>query len=125
MKLQIESRQDYGTHVEEYKEEFPCEIEEKEQKIIITFEQGKITIEENRIIQERGENKIVIEPNQMFECDYETEYGMFVLDIYGMEVEKREITDSFLARAKYEIRMVGVETYYNEIILRIVCNDEN
>lgn len=119
MKLVLESKQDYGTHVEEYKEEFSCMVKEEAGKVMIEFESGKITVEENRITQERGENKIIIEPNQIHECDYETEYGMFVLDIRGIEVEKREITSDFLARAKYEILMVGVEPYINEIVIKI------
>lgn len=115
MKLIIKSKQDYGTHIDEFVEEFQCSVVKEENCLKIEFENGVITIEENKIIQERGENKIVIEPNKINECDYDTEHGMFVLDIRGIEVESWFVGQGTVAKAKYEILMVGIEPYINEI----------
>lgn len=127
MKLFLKSKQDYGTHIEEYAEKFECSVEQNENSIIINFNEGQIFIEENKITQARGENKIIIEVDKTSECDYETENGMFVLDIEGIQVEKNvsnaENIDSILetknkllvAKAKYKIIIVGVEPYINEI----------
>ena len=124
MKLIIKSSQDYGSHVDNYEEIFDCTIEIEEDVLKINFENGFIKLEENKITYERKENKIIIEPDKTIGCDYETPYGMFVLDIKGLEV-KKEIVDykklkenSFsgtVAMAKYEIQMVGVEAYINSI----------
>lgn len=119
MKLIIKSRQNYGTHVDEFIEEFQCSVREEEKTLKIEFENGTITIEENKIVQERGENKIVIEPYKTNECDYDTEHGMFVLDIRGIEVKTWSAYKGLVAKAKYEILMVGVEPYINEIEIMI------
>jgi len=115
MKLVLKSKQDYGTHIDEFIEEFPCSVREECDALKIEFENGTITIEENKIIQERGENKIIIEPNKTNECDYETEQGMFVLDIRGIEVNKFAQAVGCVAKAVYDILIVGVEPYRNEI----------
>lgn len=123
MKLIINSKQDYKTHVEEYKEEFECSIELLENMLKIKFENGFIQIEENKLTYERGENKIIIEPNKTNECDFETEFGMFVLDIKCITFEnmikdykiKENDVNGLIAKATYEIQMVGVETYENNI----------
>ena len=115
MKLILKSKQDYGTYIDEFVEEFPCSVSKYDESLKIEFENGTITIEENKIIQQRGENKIIIEPNKVNECDYETEHGMFVLDIRGIEVNKTMKTTGSVAKAKYEILIVGVEPYINEI----------
>ena len=123
MKLIIKSKQDYGTNIEEYTEEFDCKVEPSENELKIEFENGFIQIEENKLTYERGENKIIIEPNKTNECDFETEYGMFVLDIkcisfenlireYNIEENKSMGT---ILKARYEIQMVGVEPYQNNI----------
>lgn len=114
-KLIIKSRQDYNTHIDEFEEEFTCSIKEEGEGLIIEFEDGTIIIEDNRLTQKRGENKIIIEPNKINECDYETEQGMFVLDIKGIEVEKMAKAYGTVAKAKYQILIVGVEPYINEI----------
>ena len=122
MKLRIQSQQNYGTHTEAYEEEFECAIEREENKLKITFDNGFIQIEENKITYERNENKIVIEPGKTNECDYETEHGMFVLDIKGLlvesfleDLESLAKLEKLVAKARYEIQMVGVEPYENNI----------
>lgn len=123
MKLIIKSKQDYGTNIEEYTEEFDCKVELSEKVLKIEFENGFIQIEENKLTYERGENKIIIEPNKTNECDFETEYGMFVLDIKCISfenlireynIEENKLMGTIL-KAKYEIQMVGVEPYQNNI----------
>lgn len=128
MKIIIKSKQDYKTYTEEYTEEFECSVEENDNIITINFENGSIQIEENKIIYERNENKIIIEAGKTIPCDYETQYGMFVLDIKGLEVNKLvenviSIENSneimVIANSKYEIQMVGIESYENQIEISI------
>ena len=120
MKLIIKSKQDYGTHIEEYKEDFSCTLKEENEKIIVEFSQGKITIEKNRIIQERNNNKIIIEAGKTYECDYVTEYGKLTLKIKGLNIEQEKRTNEFYAKAKYEIFMKSVAPYVNEVALRVI-----
>lgn len=124
MKVIIKSKQNYGTNIEEYTEEFNCELEKAEESLKIKFENGFIQIAENKLTYERGENKIIIEPDKTNECDFETEYGMFVLDIKCLFFENsikdyNNIVENdllgTLIKAKYEIQMVGVEPYENNI----------
>lgn len=125
MKLIIKSKQDYTTHIEEYKEEFECTTALDEGRLEINFNDGIIIIEENKLTYKRGENKIIIEPNKTNECDYETENGMFVLDIEGISVENKmqEILTGNIhgtvSKATYKILITGVEPYTNiiEIII--------
>lgn len=128
MTLIIKSTQNYGTHIEEFKEEFECSVEKKENMLKINFENGLIKLEENKITYERNENKIIIEPNKTNECDYDTEHGMFVLDIKGISVENYYFNNAkddeikvcgTIAKAKYEIQIVGVEPYENIIEIAI------
>ena len=122
MKLILKSKQYYGTHEEEIVEEFDCDVEklsqlDSENEIIkINFENGYIQIEDDKIIHERGENKLVIEKDNTYEVDYDTEHGMIVLDLTGLEVKKHlDSSTGLMASAKYEIKMTGVEPYINEI----------
>lgn len=123
MKLIINSKQNYGTSVEEYTEEFDCTVEVQEDGLKINFENGFIKIEDQKLTYERGENKIIIEPNKTNECDFETDYGMFVLDIKCISFEKtikdynieENIYKGTLIKSTYEIQMVGVEPYENSI----------
>lgn len=119
MNLILKSKQDYGTHFDEFNEKFPCSVRTEEEKLIIEFENSLIIIEKNKIIQQRGENKIIIEPNKVNECDYETEHGMFVLDIRGLDVKTSFKENGCIAKARYEILIVGVEPYINEIEILI------
>ena len=119
MKLIIKSKQNYGAHIDEFVEEFQCSVEENEEELKINFEEGFIKLEENKMTYERKENKIVVEPEKTNECDYDTPYGMFVLDIKGLSLENNYInkkqTQGIIAIVKYEIQMVGVEPYENNI----------
>ena len=115
MKLIIKSKQYYGTHVEEIEEEFECTVDNDDDVIKIDFENGYIQIEEERIIHERGENKLIIEKDHTYEVDYDTAHGMIVLDLKGIEVKNHKKLTGLVASAKYEISMVGVEPYINEI----------
>ena len=124
MKLIIKSQQDYKSHIDTFEEEFECSINIEENVLKINFDNGFIQIEDNRLLYERGENKIIIEPDKTIGCDYETPYGMFVLDIKGISVTKEaekinNINNQefyvVVAKARYEIQMVGVETYENNI----------
>lgn len=130
MKLIINSKQVYeAQHIENFTEEFECEIEKDINKISIKFDNGSIQIKAKQIIYERGENKIIIEEEKTNGCDYETQYGMFVLDIKGKSIENvvnpleqvqsNEIV-GIIAKACYEISMVGVAPYdnYIEIIIK-------
>ena len=115
MKLILKSKQFYGTHEEEIEEEFECTVDDNDEVIKINFENGYIQIEEEKIIHERGENKLVIEKDHVYEVDYDTAEGMIVLDLKGLEVKKHGNKTGLVASAKYEISMVGVEPYINEI----------
>ena len=115
MKLILKSKQYYGTHVEEINEEFECKVDNDDDIIKIIFENGFIQIEEEKIIHERGENKLIIEKDNTYEVDYDTANGMIVLDLKGLEVNKTKNKSGLIASAKYEISMVGVEPYINEI----------
>ena len=115
MKLVLKSKQFYGTHEEEIEESFECTVDNNDDAIKIYFENGFIQIEEDKIIHERGENKLIIEKDNTYEVDYDTAHGMIVLDLTGMEVKKHSNTTGIVGSAKYEIKMVGVEPYINEI----------
>ncbi len=120
MKLLLKSKQHYGTHIDEINEEFECKVENtlsesNEEVIKIYFENGFIQIEENRVIHERGENKLIIEKDNTYEVDYDTANGMIVLDLKGMEINKTNNTTGLIGYAKYEIQIKGIEPYVNEI----------
>lgn len=115
MKLIIKSKQDYGTHTEEYDEVFECTKKELDDGIIIEFENGNILLTDKKIKYTRGENEMKIEEGIITECDFNTEHGMIVLDIEGLSVEKTAESFGILAKAKYKIKIVGVEPYTNEI----------
>ena len=120
MKLLLKSKQYYGTHEESIEEEFECTLDEQDDVIKINFENGYIQIEEDKIIHERGENKLVIEKDNTYEVDYDTANGMIVLDLTGVEVKRHGNIEGLIASAKYEIKMVGIEPYMNEIEIYIL-----
>ncbi len=119
MKLKLKSKQYYGTHEEEIEELFDCKLEKLENSIKINFENGYIEIQDEKIIHERGENKLIIEKDNVYEVDYETSNGLIVLDLKGIEVINNisEEIEGLIASAKYQISMVGVEPYINEIFI--------
>lgn len=115
MRLIIKSRQDYGTFTEEHDEVFECTKKELDEGIIIEFENGNIQITDKKIIYSRGENEMRIEEGIITECDFNTEHGLMVLDIEGLSVEKTGNITGTLVKAKYKIKIGGVEPYTNEI----------
>ena len=46
MKLTIKSKQDYGTHSDEFNEEMECIKTELENSTLLTFQEGNIEIED-------------------------------------------------------------------------------
>lgn len=131
MKLIIKSEQNYKTHIENYAEEFECSVGKIDNFLQIDFENGAIKLYSNKLIYEKGANKIIIEPDKINECDYVTEYGTFVLDIKGCSLEKylkstdelfkllNEKESAIIARASYEILIKGIESYENQIQIEI------
>lgn len=115
MKVIFKSKQDYGTHVDEFDEEFDCTIEEQGDGTLITFESGSILIEDKKVTRIYGENRIEIEEGKTTECDYETEQGILVMDIEGMSVERTNQDVGTLVKAKYKIIIKGIEPYTNEL----------
>ena len=72
------------------------------------------------MIHERGENKFYVEEGKESEVDYDTERGLLVLDLKGIEVVKEDVQVGLVGRAKYEISVKGIEPYINEILIYIV-----
>jgi len=115
MKLTLKSIQDYKTHKEEYKEEFECKVAKTKNQMKIEFQDGYIIIEENKVIRRTKDNEIIIEIGKNTEIDYDTPNGIIVLDIFGLEMEKDFENTKCVAKIKYEIKIVGVEPYTNEL----------
>ncbi len=117
MKVLLKSKQYYGTHEEEIFEEFECSVTNTNELIKIEFENGYIQIEDGKMIHERGENKFVVEEGKDSEVDYDTERGLIVLDLKGIEVIKEDTNIGLVGHAKYEISVKGIEPYVNEILI--------
>lgn len=115
MKLIIKSKQDYGTHIDEFEETFECTREKVAGGLILNFDSGNIIISDKKITYKRGENEMNIEEGIVTECDFNTEYGMMVLDVEGKGVEITGNMIGLIARANYLIKIVGVEPYKSEI----------
>ena len=113
MRVEIKSKQNYGTHQEEIIEQIQGDVAFGENEITIDWPEGHIIIEENRIIQERNANKLVIEAGKVNFCNYETEHGSFEMKIVGIEVEKLG-GDGVLGKAKYALSIAGAEPYVVE-----------
>ena len=120
MKVLLKSKQYYDTHEEEVSEEFDCIVTNTNDIIKIEFENGFIQIENGKMIHERGENKFYVEEGKESEVDYDTERGLLVLDLKGIEVVKEDVQVGLVGRAKYEISVKGIEPYINEILIYIV-----
>ena len=120
MKVLLKSKQYYGTHEEEVSEEFDCIVTNTNDIIKIEFENGFIQIENGKMIHERGENKFYVEEGKESEVDYDTERGLLVLDLKGIEVVKEDVQVGLVGRAKYEINVKGIEPYINEILIYII-----
>ena len=61
MKVQIKSKQDYGTHIDEVTEEIECELKKSNELIELKNDILHIIIEENKIVQNRYGNNITVE----------------------------------------------------------------
>lgn len=120
MKVLLKSKQYYGTHEEEVSEEFECTLTKTDDYIRVDFENGYIQFEENKMTHERGENKFLVEVGKDTEVDYDTERGLIVLDLKGLEVIMGDKENGLIGSAKYEINIKGVEPYINEISVYIV-----
>ena len=114
MKVQIKSRQDYGTHIDEVAEEIECELQKKDEFVEIKNDILHIIIEENKIIQDRYDNRIVVEYQKENECEYITEYGTIKIKTKGISIQKGE--KQIIAR--YEIE-IGGQKYINEIEINV------
>ncbi len=120
MKVLLKSKQYYGTHEEEISEEFECVVTNTDEIIRIEFENGYIQIENGKMVHERGENKFVVEAGKESEVDYDTQRGLLVLDLKGVEVVKEKEEVGLVGHAKYEISVKGIEPYINEILIYIL-----
>ncbi len=110
MKIQIKSRQDYGTHIEEMNEKIECEVVKEKDFIELKNNDIHILIYDKKIIQNRNGNEIIIEEGKVNETDYLTPYGVLKLITKGIAVMKKENT----VIAKYKISLNGQE-YMNEL----------
>ena len=111
MKVEIKSKQNYGTYTEETSETFECEKRVENDRVEIWNENIHILIEENKIIQTRNSNEIVVEVGRTNLCRYKTEQGSFEMEITGISIDMQEN----LTRASYQIKISGALSYTNEI----------
>lgn len=114
MKVQIKSKQDYGTHIDEVTEEIECELKKNNELIELKNDILHIIIEENKIVQNRYGNNITVEYQKENECEYITEYGTFKMKTKGISIQKSEKQ----IIAKYEIE-IGGQRYLNEIEINL------
>lgn len=114
MKVQIKSKQDYGTHIDEVTEEIECELKKSNELIELKNDILHIIIEENKIVQNRYGNNITVEYQKENECEYITEYGTFKMKTKGISIQKSEKQ----IIAKYEIEICG-QRYLNEIEINL------
>lgn len=114
MKVQIKSKQDYGTHIDEVTEEIECELKKSNELIELKNDILHIIIEENKIVQNRYGNNITVEYQKENECEYITEYGTFKMKTKGISIQKSEKQ----IIAKYEIE-IGGQRYLNEIEINL------
>lgn len=114
MKVQIKSKQDYGTHIDEAIEEIECELKKSNELIELKNDILHIIIEENKIVQNRYGNNITVEYQKENECEYITEYGTFKMKTKGISIQKSEKQ----IIAKYEIE-IGGQRYLNEIEINL------
>ena len=120
MKVLLKSKQYYGTHEEEISEEFECILTKTDNTIRVDFENGYIQFEDNKMVHERGENKFIVEVDKETEVDYDTQRGLIVLDLKGIEVIMNDVEIVLIGSAKYEISIKGIEPYVNEISVYVV-----
>lgn len=113
MKIQINSKQNYGTHTEEMKEEYDSQITEEKETLTIEFKNGKIKGNNKKIIYQKNKSTIIIELNQTNKCEYNTPYGKIFLEITGQEIEIKK--QPLNIKIKYQISAKGIPPYTNEV----------
>lgn len=114
MKVQIKSKQDYGTHVEEINENIECEIIREKDFIELENKDIHIVIYNKKIIQNRNGNRIIIEEEKENETDYATAYGTLKLKTKGLSIENKEN----VIIVRYEIDFGG-QKYINELEIKM------
>ena len=115
MKLIIKSKQDYGTHVDEFKEEMECIKTELENSTLLTFQEGNIEIEDDRITYIRGENVMEIAKGEVTDFEMITKEGSINMEIEGILVERNKQEKGILAKTKYKL-IIGEGSFYtNEL----------
>lgn len=115
MKLTIKSKQDYGTHVEEFDEEMECIKSSVNGNILLTFQEGNIEIEDKKITYIRGENVMEIEENSTTEFEMVTEAGIIKMEIEGILVERTNNEIGLLAKTRYKLLLESADSYVNEL----------
>ena len=117
MKLIIKSKQDYGTHVDEFNEEMECIKTELENSTLLTFQEGNIEIEDDRITYIRGENVMEITRGEVTDFEMVTKEGTINMQIEGIIVERNKKETGVLAKTKYKLIVSEDAFYTNELEL--------
>ncbi|MBQ6860282.1 MAG: hypothetical protein IJO08_01385 [Clostridia bacterium] len=117
MKLTITSKQDYGTHIDEFSEEMECIKTELESSTLLTFQEGNIEIEDDRITYIRGENVMEISRGEVTDFEMVTKDGSINMQIEGIIVERNKQEKGILARTKYKLIISEDAFYTNELEL--------
>ena len=117
MKLIINSKQDYGTHVDEFDEEMECIKTEMENSTLLTFQEGNIEIEDDRITYIRGENVMEIVKGEITDFEMNTKEGSINMQIEGISVERNKQEKGVLAKTKYKLIINENAFYTNELEL--------
>jgi hypothetical protein len=117
MKLIIKSKQDYGTHVDEFNEEMECVKTELEKSTLLTFQEGNIEIEDDRITYIRGENVMEIVRNEVTDFEMITQEGVLTMQIEGLIVERNKKDIGVLAKTEYKLIINQNSSYTNELEL--------
>lgn len=122
MKLRIKGTQNYTEdHVDTIIEEYECQIKETEEKLMIQYEKGIIEIEEQRIVIIKDDRVMQIEVGVQTQLIYDTEYGEIVMQVKGVEL-MNDLRQR-IGKAKYEIGMLGVLPYINEVEINVYENN--
>ena len=117
MKLTMKSKQDYGTHSDEFNEEMECIKTELENSTLLTFQEGNIEIEDDRITYIRGENVMEIVRGEVTDFEMITQDGSINMQIEGVIVERNRKENGLLARTKYKLIINEDSFYTNELEL--------
>lgn len=115
MRVVMKSMQDFGTHTDESEEKDECVLSRIGESLLITFQNGNIQLEGKKITYIRGNNMMEIEEGKMTEFEYETEEGVFTLNIAADSVECFDVKEGIVAKTKYKVLVPGCEPYTNEL----------